>query len=279
MNKLTIGMPVFDDFDGVYFTIQALRMYHDIDFDLIVIDNNPRSSHGMKTRDFVNTWTNAKYIEFTEKIGTSIKNQVFLNSETEYTMCIDCHVMIKSGGLKSLIRYFEKNPDTKDLIQGPLWMDNLNDYCTHFNDKWGGMMHGQWDTDKKGHDSGMPFEIQSMGMGLFACRTDAWPGFHSLFMGFGGEEGYMHRKFLNRGDKCICIPDLKWVHRFERPNGVPYPNIVEDRFWNYIIGALDTGFNIYDGFVQEACKEFGKVLPQSTINNILISAENTYYKE
>jgi hypothetical protein len=28
---LTIGMPVYDDFDGMYFTIQALRMYHDHD--------------------------------------------------------------------------------------------------------------------------------------------------------------------------------------------------------------------------------------------------------
>ncbi len=31
MSKLlTIGMSVYDDFDGVYFTMQALRMYHDI---------------------------------------------------------------------------------------------------------------------------------------------------------------------------------------------------------------------------------------------------------
>ena len=26
--KLTIGMATYDDYDGVYFSIQAIRMYH-----------------------------------------------------------------------------------------------------------------------------------------------------------------------------------------------------------------------------------------------------------
>jgi hypothetical protein len=28
MNKLTIGLLTYDDFDGAYFTVQALRLYH-----------------------------------------------------------------------------------------------------------------------------------------------------------------------------------------------------------------------------------------------------------
>ena len=40
--KLTIGMAVYEDFDGAYFTIQALRMYHDLrQCELIVVDNAP----------------------------------------------------------------------------------------------------------------------------------------------------------------------------------------------------------------------------------------------
>ena len=38
-NFLTIGMPTYKDFDGVYFTIQALRMYHDLNnVELLVVD-------------------------------------------------------------------------------------------------------------------------------------------------------------------------------------------------------------------------------------------------
>ena len=47
--KLTIGMAHFDDYDGLYFTIQALRLYHAEamkDVELVVIDNNPESPHG-----------------------------------------------------------------------------------------------------------------------------------------------------------------------------------------------------------------------------------------
>ncbi len=31
MVALTIGMPTYNDFDGVYFTVQALRLYQDLD--------------------------------------------------------------------------------------------------------------------------------------------------------------------------------------------------------------------------------------------------------
>ena len=50
MKKLTIGMSTYDDYDGVFFTIQSLRMYHlhgmQNDIEFIVIDNNPESAHG-----------------------------------------------------------------------------------------------------------------------------------------------------------------------------------------------------------------------------------------
>ena len=46
MPKLTVGMACYDDFDGVYFSVQSLRMYHsDImnDIEILVVDNNPNS--------------------------------------------------------------------------------------------------------------------------------------------------------------------------------------------------------------------------------------------
>ena len=38
--ELTIGMATYNDFDGVYFTLQALRLYQDLEqTELLVIDN------------------------------------------------------------------------------------------------------------------------------------------------------------------------------------------------------------------------------------------------
>ena len=40
MIELTIGMAVYQDFDGVYFTVQDLRLHHDMEnVEILVVDN------------------------------------------------------------------------------------------------------------------------------------------------------------------------------------------------------------------------------------------------
>jgi hypothetical protein len=103
-------------------------------------------------------------------------------------------------------------------------------------------MYGTWAKDPAGFDpDAPPFDIPMQGLGLFACRAAAWPGFNPLFRGFGGEEGYIHEKFRQRGGRTLCLPFLRWVHRFGRPAGVPYRNKWEDRFRNYLIGFDELG--------------------------------------
>jgi hypothetical protein len=98
-------------------------------------------------------------------------------------------------------------------------------------------MLGVWDDSGLAADpDAPPFEVPMQGMGLFACRRGAWPGFNEAFRGFGGEEGYIHEKFRRAGARTLCLPFLRWVHRFNRPTGVPYRNILEDRIWNYLVG-------------------------------------------
>jgi hypothetical protein len=79
------------------------------------------------------------------------------------------------------------------------------------------------------------------GMGLFACRRAAWPGFNDAFRGFGGEAGYIHEKFRQAGARTLCLPYLRWMHRFNRPTGIPHRNMIEDRIWNCLIGFDELG--------------------------------------
>ncbi len=66
---LTIGMATFDDFEGVFYTVQALRTYHS-EFmhltELVVVDNNPDSKDGRATKRFMEgaCRTIGKYVEF-----------------------------------------------------------------------------------------------------------------------------------------------------------------------------------------------------------------------
>ena len=74
------------------------------------------------------------------------------------------------------------------------------------------------------------------GMGLFCMSKKHWVGFNKSFSGFGGEEFYLHEKVRQHGGKTLCLPFLKWLHRFKRPNGVPYKLDIVDRIANYLIG-------------------------------------------
>ncbi|MFZ9376813.1 MAG: hypothetical protein ACO25K_06785, partial [Candidatus Fonsibacter ubiquis] len=55
-DKLTIGIVTYEDYDGLFFTIQSIRMHHadamkDVEF--LVLDNNPESPSGEATRNFL----------------------------------------------------------------------------------------------------------------------------------------------------------------------------------------------------------------------------------
>ena len=105
-------------------------------------------------------------------------------------------------------------------------------------------MMGVWSTDDRGREpDGEPFDIPIQGMGLAACRKSSWPGYNKRFKGFCVEEGYIHQKFRNAGARTLCLPFLRWLHRFARPMGVPYENVWEDRIRNYLIAFEEVGLD------------------------------------
>jgi len=73
-----------------------------------------------------------------------------------------------------------------------------------------------WDPDDT-----EPFAIPGMGLGLFVCRKDVWPGFPKDMQGFGGGELHMHELFRRNGGRALCHPGLGWWHRFERDYRIP----------------------------------------------------------
>ena len=254
MNKLlTIGMATYDDYDGVFFSIQSLRMFHDIcntnQVEFIVLDGNPDSSHGKACKSFIENVIKGKYIPNNNLTSSFDKYKIVNYASGSYILIIDCHVMIEKDGIKNLLHYFENHPNCKDLIQGPLWYDDLRNISTHFNVEWRGDMYGTWGTNVDAYKQGEPFEIPMQGMGLLAFEKINWPGINTNFKGFGGEEGYIAEKFRRNGGKNLCLPFLKWNHRFNRPNGVKYRLALEDRVWNYFVGWLELTKNPDDEMI------------------------------
>jgi glycosyltransferase involved in cell wall biosynthesis len=239
--KLTIGTATYDDFCGTWFTVQSARMHHPAsthDAEIIVVDNNPEGQHGRVLREH-SAGCRYRYEPFTGKTGTSARDEIFRLATGDYVIVLDCHVLLMPGSIASLLEYWSQNPDSKDILSGPMMHDDLVNMSTSFSPGWRDSMYGTWNYDKEGMESEKPFEIPMMGLGAFACRRDAWPGFNQHFRGFGAEEGYIHEKFRLRGGKAICVPKFKWLHRFGRPDGVKYPLRIEDRIWNYIVGWME----------------------------------------
>lgn len=314
-------MAVYDDFDGVYFTTQSLRISHGIrspKTEIIVVDQRPQTSHGKMTRAHCGT-IGAKYIEMPEPLGTSpSRNRVIQEASGEFVLCLDSHVILWPGAIDYLKACIETGKLADHLYHGPMIYDNLGAFATHFNVRWRMEMLGTWGLawrcgcsnlglrfscidhaptepnklsyvaleDGKtpvtfcpmcqkrlpeiawaGHESKLhqadyklmlndpePFEIPAQGLGLFLTKKDSWLGFVENSVGFGGEEVNIHDLYRLSGRKTYCLPSLKWVHKFGRPNGVTYPLHRYHKVRNYVLWANRMGQpldSIYQHFVTE----------------------------
>ena len=162
--------------------------------------------------------------------------------------------------------FYRDHPETRDLNQGPLLNDDLRSLSTHFDPIWGQHMYGKWGYDPRA-EGDEPFEIGMQGLGVFTCLREAWLGFNPRFRGFGGEEFYIHEKFRQAGRRTLCLPFLRWTHRFGRPSGVPYPLYVDDKFRNYLIGHAELGLPLLP-----IVEHFSQHLPAEKIPKIYAEA-------
>ena len=255
--KLTIGMAVYNDFKGLYFTLQALRIYHDLsDVEVMVVDNRGDD----KLKEWVAYWLkDVRYERYTLNQGTTQPRQhVFDAASGDYVICIDSHVLLEQDTIPSMLQWIDKNPDCDDLLHGPMLYDNGTDAITHMDPVWRENMWGIWHNTQEADIPTEPFEIPMMGLGLFGARRESWLGFNPAFRGFGGEEGYIHHKYRNHGRKTLCLPFLKWYHFFGLQPG--YPLDITDRVRNYLIGFWEVGLD-----TAPIIEHFGKRLVERVI--------------
>jgi hypothetical protein len=245
---LCVGMATFDDYEGVWSTIQAIRIGHPetlgrISF--LVLDNHPEGPAAEHLKGLDERIPHLRYVPFRGFRSTAVRDLIFREADADVVLCVDCHVLLWPGALAAVLDWFDQHPDSRDLLQGPVLNDDLASvFGSHFEPSWGAGMFGQWAVDERcSVVTEQPFEIEMSGLGVFACRRDAWPGLNPLFRGFGAEEGYLHEKFRRAGGRVLCHPALGWTHRFSRPNGVPYPNGWDDRVRNYLAGWRELGWD------------------------------------
>lgn len=233
MMLLSICIPTLANHVEAWFTCQALRIYHDLtDVEIVLLDNG----NDPHLEAYVNNWGRGKlrYLKSANQGTAAAKNAAIENAIGDWVLLLDSHVLLVPGALDKLKTWIIANPDFSGLFHGPLLYDDLVSTADAMNDEWRGHMWGTWRTATVDREA-PPYEIPMHGMGLFGCKRDKWLGFNSNFRGFGGEEGYIHAKYRQAGNKILCLPFLQWNHYF-RPVPAPYPVNLADRIRNYELG-------------------------------------------
>lgn len=244
--KLTVCMATFDDYDGVFFTVQSLRMQnmalplaeqwlHEV----IVMDNNPTSPHGEALRKFAAEIPHLmRVMPVTDRVGSFIKYDAIKQATGDVVLGLDCHVLLFDGFLPALRRWWADHQEQPHLVSGPVVYHNLRSFSTHMEPEWRGHDFGTWATNNAGVAAGVAFEIPMQGMGCWSVWRTAWPGVpRDLFSGFGAEEWYCAELTRQAGGKVFCHPSMRWMHRFSWPKR-SFPLTLEDKVLNYYRGWL-----------------------------------------
>jgi len=277
MAVLTIGMACYRSYESVYFTCLSLRVLHGWSFELVVIDNAPESCQ--RTKAIVHS-CGGRYYHRPDLNGTTRpRNACFQYANTPWVMVIDDHVILDNGAVAAAIDYADRNPLSKDIISGPILGDDGRWVATHwqsdlphnlwgvwgctgdFQDRWGKQNESTWNraSARAAVDRMEPFEIPSMGLGLWMMRKAAWPEFNPHFRKFGGEEGYIHEKVRRLGGKAICHPKIRWHHKFRdpsKPGEIPYPLDLENHVRNLLLGGQELGID----HIEDVWEHYGKRL-------------------
>ena len=292
-------MATFRDYPGVYQTVNAIRIHQIIgiqragwDLELVIVDNDPNGPHSNRLRQLVASISSAakiaqtpgysqfpqplriRYEPLESPVGTSPpRNKVFEIATGDAVLCVDDHIDFMPTALERFCRWVDANPDSRDLLQGPMMLDGLTSFHTHFDPPFRDGMQGIWGTDyeraayndQEWHDLSVqskdPFDIHGQGLGVFGCLKGQWLGFNPFFREFGGEEIYIHTKYRKAGRRTLCLPFLKWPHRFDNPNKRMYPLSSVAKVRNYVLGHLENGEpldRVYRHFVLRENETGGK---------------------
>lgn len=250
--KLTISMAVYDDYDGVYFTVQALRLYQELPAgtEILILDNNPAGPCAAALKKLVTDIPECRLLAVENRKSSFVKYDVFHHARGDVVLGLDCHVLLAPGFVPRLMSHWQARPDSRDMITGPVIFNDLKARSSHMRPDWRGHDYGCWSHDLEALSKGEPFEVPMQGMACFSIRREAWQGIHPGFKGFGAEEWYVAEKVRQWGGRVLCDPALAWAHRFGWPRRT-FPLTLEAKVLNYYRGWLE----LYGGHDHPMMKE------------------------
>jgi hypothetical protein len=266
--KLTISMPVYADYNGVAFSVQAIRIYQSLPVgtEILVLDNAPDTDDGRQTKKFIESFVPyGRYIPVTDRQSSFVKYDAFLHATGDVVLGIDSHVMLQPGAVKALLRWWEQHKGEPHNLTGPLIHDGLEAFSTHMDPLWRGVDYGTWATNTPALKKGVPFEVPMQGMGLFSFWRESFKPLTETFLAFGGEESFIAERVRQAGGKTICHPEVAWWHRFDWPIQRPFSVAMKERVRNYYVGWLSLYGSLDHPKVREMTEHWRKTVTEEEL--------------
>lgn len=262
-------MATHDDYDGVYFTIQSLRLHHALppSTEFLVLDNNPSGPHGEALKKFARDIPGMRVVEVMDRKSSFVKYEAFRLANGRVLLGLDCHVLLQSGFIAALMDWWHLHPVSRDMLTGPLLYNDLRATSVKMEPRWRGHDYGCWGDEPAAMAAGQPFEVPMQGMGCFSFLREQAPAIGAGFRGFGGEEWYVAEKVRRNGGRVICHPALGWTHRFGWPKRT-FPLRIEDKVENYYRGWLEIYGTPDHPQIVEMTRHWETILPPEKVSEI-----------
>ena len=119
--KLTIGMAHFKDSNSVWFTIQGLRLMHDLsEVEIVLVNNSACDAENEGLGGLLELISgqvaNVQYVPYSDVVGTSqSRNKIFEVATGTSTLCTDCHCLFEPGSINRLIEHYDKQLHRRDI--------------------------------------------------------------------------------------------------------------------------------------------------------------------
>lgn len=251
--KLTIGIYVYDDYDGVRYLIDSIRINNPeilSNIEFVIIDNCPDTTNSNALMEFLTTSVKNvafNYVAYGRYPNHAYRFEAIELAKTPYVLVTESKTQFTPGSLKSLIDFFDSGMDEGRIITGPRIKDDFSDVMTHFKYEWNGEFYGVAEKDPRVDSQVEPFEIEGILPGVFAIRKADWRKISRAAFASNGayaEDVVLSmRKFLTLGKRPLCLPTFKWTCRMIKTNGKNIPDSVLNRFHNYATAFLQLGLN------------------------------------
>jgi hypothetical protein len=268
--KLTLSMATYDDYDGVYFTVQSLRLHHRLPegTEIVILDNNPTSAHGLALAHFSKTAPGIRIVEVTRRKSSFVKYDIATVAAGDVILGLDCHVLLQPGFIEALLAYWAAHPDSCDMLTGPLLYNDLKATSVKMEPRWRGHDFGCWADDHAAMVAGLPFPVEMQGMGCFSFLKTHFPKINPAFSGFGAEEWYVAEKVRQHGGRVVCHPQLGWNHRFDWPHRT-FPLRLTDKVRNYYLGWLELYGRLDHPMIVEMTNHWRTQMPAAELDKVI----------